>query len=293
MNEDYSKNLPLISVIIPFYNRSSVVIKAIESVVNQEFQNWELILVDDGSTDDISRIKEIVIKDSRIKYYYQSNEGVCAARNFGVSNSNSEWVVFLDSDDFFLYKALSIFFLAIKENHEISVFFSGYIRKSLDSQEKLILPKDGVYIGRLSGNFVLKKSVFNTIGGYDQFLKFGENTELFHRIEIAGYKSLSIQSPSFVYNFNPKGGSKNLNNSTQSILYILEKHNCTLSDQLKFLYHQILGVNYIRFRLFSEARFHLKKAFLLKPTRFDTFGRLIVSLFPFIAKKIYSSEVEL
>jgi len=89
------------SIIIPTFNRSHLISIAIKSVLDQTFSDWELIIVDDGSTDNT---KEIVsgFKDERIKYIYQKNSERSAARNRGIEHANSGWICFLDSDDKYL-----------------------------------------------------------------------------------------------------------------------------------------------------------------------------------------------
>jgi glycosyltransferase involved in cell wall biosynthesis len=88
---------PRVSVIIPTYNRSAIVPRAIESVLQQTYPDYELIVVDDGSTDDTrERLEEYA---ARIQYIYQPNRGVSAAQNTGVDRARGEWIAFLDSDD--------------------------------------------------------------------------------------------------------------------------------------------------------------------------------------------------
>ncbi|UOA10201.1 glycosyltransferase [Methylobacter sp. S3L5C] len=88
---------PLISVIIPTYNRECFVTEAIDSVLNQKFTDYEIIVVDDGSTDNSKKILERY--GDKIRYIYQDNSGVSAARNTGIKNSTGSWLAFLDSDD--------------------------------------------------------------------------------------------------------------------------------------------------------------------------------------------------
>lgn len=90
--------MPRVSVIIPTYNRENYVVKALDSVLNQKFKDYEIIVVDDGSTDDT---KKIVINKygHRLRYIYQENSGVSAARNTGIKVAKGEWLAFLDSDD--------------------------------------------------------------------------------------------------------------------------------------------------------------------------------------------------
>lgn len=99
--------LPLVSVIIPVYNGGTLINDAIDSVVNQTYGNWELIIVDDGSSDNSFAIcSERAAEDSRITVLHQENGGVNAARANGVDSSNGEYLVFLDADDSLPYDAL-------------------------------------------------------------------------------------------------------------------------------------------------------------------------------------------
>lgn len=89
-----------ISVIIPVYNAEIFLSKCIESVLFQSYQNWELILINDGSTDNSSQICDFyVLKDNRIKVIHKQNQGVSAARNSGLDVAVGEYICFIDSDD--------------------------------------------------------------------------------------------------------------------------------------------------------------------------------------------------
>lgn len=103
------------SIIIPTYNRADFLPKAIESVLAQTFADWELIIVDDGSTDNT---KDVVSQysDSRITYIYQENAERSAARNNGITHSVGEYVLFLDSDDYYLSNFLNDLNQAITDN---------------------------------------------------------------------------------------------------------------------------------------------------------------------------------
>ena len=95
----------LVSVIIATYNREKLIMEAINSVLAQTYQNFEIIIVDDGSTDNTRDLIES-INDPRIKYIYQENAGCAAARNTGIDNANGEYIAILDSDDLWLPKKL-------------------------------------------------------------------------------------------------------------------------------------------------------------------------------------------
>jgi glycosyltransferase involved in cell wall biosynthesis len=92
---------PLVSIIIPTYNRKKTILRAIESVLNQTYKNWELIIVDDGSRDNTKEVIKNSLKNKKIRYYKTKNLGVCNARNYGAIKSKGEYIAFLDSDDEF------------------------------------------------------------------------------------------------------------------------------------------------------------------------------------------------
>lgn len=91
---------PLISIIVPVYNAESMLNRCIDSVINQKFPDWELLLIDDGSTDCSGKIcDEYASKDSRIRVFHKVNGGVSSARNIGLDNALGKWITFIDSDD--------------------------------------------------------------------------------------------------------------------------------------------------------------------------------------------------
>ncbi|MFA5248481.1 MAG: glycosyltransferase family 2 protein [Patescibacteria group bacterium] len=92
-------NQPLISVVIPTYNRKYTIQRAINSILTQTYKNWEIVIVDDGSVDNTKEEIKQFLNNSKIKYYHQKNSGVCSARNFGILKATGEYVSFLDSDD--------------------------------------------------------------------------------------------------------------------------------------------------------------------------------------------------
>lgn len=115
----------MISIIMPAYNSEKFISEAIESVCNQNYQNWELLIVNDGSTDHTSEIiDDYAKKDSRIRAFHRKNEGVSMARNFALNHICGEYVTFIDSDDVYhvnrLEKMLQVF-----EQHQNCDIVSG------------------------------------------------------------------------------------------------------------------------------------------------------------------------
>ena len=116
-----------VSVIIPFYDRVELVLRAMASILMQTHQNFEVWLVDDGSREDVSRIQNICRSDSRLHYIRQSHQGVSAARNQGLDAATGEFVAFLDSDDSWVRDKLSIQ-LSEMLRHNWSCSFHSYFR---------------------------------------------------------------------------------------------------------------------------------------------------------------------
>ena len=117
----------LISVIVPVYNVEKYIAKCIESVLNQNYKNIELILVNDGSTDRSGEICDAYKeKDHRIKVIHKSNGGQSGARNLGIENATGEYVVFLDSDDFWLDNKLDGMVKRVKEDKPDMLMFKAY-----------------------------------------------------------------------------------------------------------------------------------------------------------------------
>lgn len=114
---------PFFSVVIPTFNREETILRSVNSVLNQKFSNFELIVIDDGSTD---KTKE-VLKDFNLTYIYKENAGVSSARNLGIKNANADWICFLDSDDEWMPNKLDIFQKSIVANNTYSFFHSNEV----------------------------------------------------------------------------------------------------------------------------------------------------------------------
>lgn len=133
------------SIILPVYNRQIVISNAIESVLSQSNRNWELIIVDDGSSDGTKLIcLEYARKDPRIHYYYQENRGVCSARNNGLKVANGDYVIFLDSDNSLQKDALNVLNDDLFNCTNIDFLCYGYLGESykwLPTKKSIILKR--------------------------------------------------------------------------------------------------------------------------------------------------------
>jgi glycosyltransferase involved in cell wall biosynthesis len=279
--------MPKFSIIIPSYNRANILPRAIQSVFDQTIEDWELILVDDGSTDDTREILSEFIKKPNFSYFYQENSGVSQARNFGADHSNGKWLIFLDSDDELIPSALFQFEKHILANSSIDLFVAGSELKS-KTKSVIRIPKEGIYSAMLAGTFCLRKTIFQKVDGYDPRFNFAENTELFYRIDQQDISKFIVPSVSLIYHDSFSGGSKNRENIINSVSLFLSKHQGVMSNHHRHLYHQIIGVNQLRLQRFGEARIQLWKAYQIKPTQFKTLVRLGLTFFPILSKKIYT-----
>ncbi|MFT4803160.1 MAG: teichuronic acid biosynthesis glycosyltransferase TuaG, partial [Psychroserpens sp.] len=128
----------MISVILPFFNSDQYLEASIDSVINQSIDNWELLLINDGSTDH-SKTIALSFADSRIRYFEQKNRGVSAARNLGLANMKGDYFCFLDSDDVFPSKSLESRILVFENSTNID-FVDGVVRK-MDQKLNLEIEK--------------------------------------------------------------------------------------------------------------------------------------------------------
>ncbi|MBC7914364.1 MAG: glycosyltransferase family 2 protein [Pyrinomonadaceae bacterium] len=117
---------PLISVIIPTYNYSHLILQTLNCLIKQSYQNWEAIIIDDGSTDHTkASLNESLNQEKRFRYYYTENEGLAAARNTGLSYANGDLVQFLDADDLLSEEKLSIQVMYMIQHPDCDISYTG------------------------------------------------------------------------------------------------------------------------------------------------------------------------
>ncbi|WP_051260851.1 glycosyltransferase family 2 protein [Algoriphagus marincola] len=281
---------PFFSIIIPIYNSSHTLKRVFLSIQNQSFKNWELIFVNDGSTDDSEKIVYSFIEDKRVSYIFQENSGVSTARNRGVLAAKSNWLIFLDSDDELSKTALRNFFESLKVFPNELVLLAGFKRIREGYVEDLVfIPSKEKKIKFLSGAFIISRCLFNKLKGYDSRFTFGENSELFRRINYENIIPKQLSFVSLLYHDKPVGGSKNMKNMEYSTRLLLEKHADYFDKNLKEkrVYLQIIGVCNLRLGNYSKAKEFLYKAYKIDCLRLDTLVRLIISQIPFLSRKVY------
>lgn len=182
----------MFSVVIPLYNKEISIYNTISSVLSQTIQNFELLVVNDSSTD---RSREVVagIKDKRISIIDKVNGGVSSARNVGINAAKYEYIALLDGDDFWEPDFLEVIHELIKEYPDAGAYTTGYLCKyggktihSLAVDEKGIIKNFFKtmhhYPVMHSSSVCIKKSTFLKVGMFDERISFGEDYEMWNRL---------------------------------------------------------------------------------------------------------------
>ncbi len=181
---------PFFTVVIPTYNRGGLVMNTLLSVFNQTFENFELLLVDDGSTDDTEFVVSNIV-DSRFKYFKKKNQERGAARNFGVLQAKGKYITFCDSDDLLYPDYLKNAYETISNsNSEIPWMHLAYeIKRSHLSSIKMSINASDYIVTLAKGNplscmgvFVLRTVILNNLFNEDRNLSGSEDWELWVRL---------------------------------------------------------------------------------------------------------------
>lgn len=287
------KKEPLISVIIPTYNRATLVKRALASALDQSYQNTEIIIIDDGSTDKTSdTIKNF--EDTRIKYYYckKNSGGPTKPKNLGVKRSKGKYIAFLDSDDYWLPQKLALQLSLFEKSKDPKLAIVGStalidrgigIKKQYRYDE---IRKD-FYQRILAGNFVLscsslliKKNLFKEVGFFNESLKVGEDWDFLIRVFQKGYSFQALKQPSFIYKRHGANITKySLKNNKLAIMNAINVITNYQTDILKgnnAIAMRRIGVYYAILGDLKKAKLWLKRGLDVNKT--DVRGRVIYFL---------------
>lgn len=219
----------IISIVIPMYNAASYIKECITSLQNQSFSNFEIIIVDDGSTDNSYDICEReVLNDSRIKLFHQENMGVSSARAYGVKESQGEYIFFVDADDTVKADALEILYVKIQEGYDLVVSecsfegeYSGcnFVRFILE--QKIPVSIWGKLIKR---RFLTEKTMF-----IPPYINVGEDLALNLKFGLLIDRVFLISRSIYNYRYNPNSV---MANRKVSLVYEIKFHEL-ITDILK------------------------------------------------------------
>jgi glycosyltransferase involved in cell wall biosynthesis len=222
------------SIIIPLYNAEKYISETIQSVLNQAYKDWELIIIDDGSSDSSSNIVSYFLDDKRISLHHQKNSGVSVARNNGFSIARGGFITFLDADDVWLEDNLHDKINYLRSN-EFDVVYSKY--NVIDEKSELILVNlkkntyptlDDILLSK--GNYstapsgiVIKAEVLKKIGGFDTNLSNNADQDLWIRILANNYKIVLIEKILWNYRIHANNMSNNVALLEKDSIYMFNK----------------------------------------------------------------------
>lgn len=207
--------MPVISVIVPFYNRIKFTLEAINSVLNQTFKDFELLLIDDGSVEDLKSF--IDLSNDKIKYYRLSHKGISHTRNFGISVASGKYIAFLDSDDLFIPEKLELQYNLMVKNNIMFSHSSYYQINNCSKRTSFI--NSGKFSGHVypdilwdcpiaTTTVMIKADVIKSYK-FEEDIDIGEDIILWTRLS-KEYKLFGIEKPLSLIRFNKEGSTSQL-----------------------------------------------------------------------------------
>lgn len=272
---------PLISIIVPCYNQTEFLDECLQSVLDQTFNDWECIIVNDGSPDNTEEIaKNWVEKDGRFIYFKKENGGVSTARNFGIEKAQGEWILPLDGDDKIAEKYLEFATLEMQKDIDIIYCKADYFGEKTgefilaDYNKNDILLENSLFCSAF-----FKKSIFEKIGGFDENMKDGyEDWEFWIRYVYSQKKEIVVKKLYYLgFFYRIKKVSKNAvamqKNDVEIKKYIGQKHWKLYQNQLPY-YSTLLREN----RNIKAENIHLQKK--LNSKRYTFIDKILKVLKP-------------
>lgn len=291
-----------VSVIIPTYNRAKLIGRAIASVLNQTYQDFEIIIVDDASSDNTVEVVNR-FNDERIRYIrHDQNRGAAAARNSGIKMARGEYIAFQDSDDQWLPEKLQKQ-MRVFENApaDVGVVYTGFWRiegekKTYILSNKITRKEGNIHGQLLKGNFVtihtvVKRECFKKAGMFDEHLPSLEDWELFIRISKC-YEFKYIDEPLLISYFTPASISANQHARIEALKLILEKHFQGPDKDRKLLANMQCSVGNFLCQIgdLKQGRNYLFMAVKSYPLNITYLAAAFVSLF---GEDVYTKVVQL
>jgi glycosyltransferase involved in cell wall biosynthesis len=267
----------MISVIIPTFNRAHLIDRAVRSILAQQFTEWQLVVVDDGSKDNTAEVMRAFLNDSRIKYIKKENTGAAHTRNVGVEGASNEWITFLDSDDEATPDWLAKFAEKLLAGAEIvTCGLQKYDEKGVLTSTTIPKQNKRNIGGQFTngGVYLLRKSVFNTIGQFDPKLRSGQHTELYFRIKKYalenGIKTSIIPEPLIKVHIHSGYRIRSDHNAKfEGSLYTYKKHydDALKSKKLRSLFEGIIAYNAHKLNRYGTAVQYGWKSLMNRPSK--------------------------
>ena len=224
-------NLPVVTVYIPFYNAERYLANAIESVLSQDYQHLQVLLIDDGSTDRSFIIaQEYAARDRRFSAYSQKNQGLNRTNNVALRLSKGKYITRLDPDDTFLPFAISKMVNALEANPGYGMVFPDYfivdeqqrqVKRIFTKSFNLSMPNDKDPLGACS---LFKTDILKLVGGYSEGFRCQDGFDIWLKF-IKNHKALNLNEPLFNYTRHGSNLTNNVEQIYSTRFKILEKAN--------------------------------------------------------------------
>src|SRR3989338_4904135 len=275
-----NKEKPIVSVVIPTYHRAHLIRKAIQSILNQTYQDLEIIVVDDCSGDNTEEVVKS-LNDERIRYIrHEKNKGAPAARNTGIKAAKGEYIAFQDSYDEWLPQKLEKQMKVFEnEPQKVGVVYTGFFRIEKSKKEYIpyswVIQKEGdIHKELLKGSFITTPSIvtrkicFENAGMFDERLPRLQDWELVIRFS-KYYDFKFIDEPLLTSTFMSDSISADKDARIKALQLILSKHLNEFADDRKLLskYYFGIGVHLCLNNVIAEGESYIAKAFELNPDR--------------------------
>ncbi|MEM9771890.1 MAG: glycosyltransferase family A protein [Cyanobacteria bacterium P01_D01_bin.73] len=232
----------LISVIIPVFNGSQTLAETVRSLQAQTDQNWEAVIVNDGSTDNTEAIaQDLAQRDSRIRLVFQENAGQAIARNTGLAVARGSLIAFLDADDWWTLEKLADQRQALADNPGAGFAYSW--TDYVDDQDQLLHPgfhtgpSGQIFLELLANNFIengsnplVRRSAMKAVGGFETGYIPAEDWDMWLRLA-ARFEAIAIPEPQIRYRVSATSSSASLHRLEQACVRVLERHIDTAPPQ--------------------------------------------------------------
>ncbi|MGE6328965.1 glycosyltransferase family 2 protein [Psychrobacter pacificensis] len=254
---------PLVSIIIPCYNSEKYIEKCIESIINQSYEHIEIVIVDDGSTDNTV---EILKTYKNVRVYSQVNSGACVARNYGLTKCKGYYVKFLDSDDFLNTDSISlqVDFAESLQDMQIAYGYKEVLFNDKISIDKEILDSTNQFRQLINRNIVTtlplhKRKVLLETGAFDEQLKFRQEWDLHLKLAKNGhtfiYHDTSIYTQVMHDNPNRISARKlNVSKEIENLDYIRSKYDSNEENNVAWAHkYWNLGRQFLKLKRKKDA----------------------------------------
>ena len=247
-------NYPLVTIYIPNYNYGKYVKDAIESVLNQTYSNIELVIIDDGSTDNSREVINEYRSHPKIKIIYQNNSGLNASNNIAMNVANGKYIMRLDADDFLVNSAVGIMSAILESEPDVGLVFPDYYyvdtsgkiigeeyRQNFEREVTLFdLPAHGACT-------MIRLEYLRNLGGYNETLECQDGYDLWIKF-ITNYKVTNVNKPLFYY----RRHDNNLTNNEEKLIYTRRKIKEIFVNENKFKLPKCLAIIPVR-RTFIDS----------------------------------------